>query len=295
MAEKITAQMVKTLREQTGAGMMECKKVLTEAEGDIQKAEMLLVSRGQKKAQKSASRTAAEGIIAIQTNDKAAVMVEVNCETDFAAKDENFTNFGKKITQLCLDNNITTIDALNEQSIDGEAVNVARESLVAKIGENVQVRRILQETATSEQVIGSYVHRQRIGSIVTLQGGDEELAKDLAMHIAALNPKYFRHEDMPQEDIEKQKAIFLEKEQGSGKPDNVIEKIVEGKIKKIMNEECLVGQSFFKDPDHTVAGLLKSRNAEIVRYTRFEVGEGIEVEKLSFADEVAQQARGSNA
>ncbi len=295
MAQKITAQMVKTLREQTGAGMMTCKKVLTEAEGDIQKAEMLLVSRGQRQAQKSASRTAAEGVIAIKGNSNATVMLEINCETDFAAKDENFMGFCQKVIQLCYDKEISTIDTLNEQSIDGEVVNTVRESLVAKIGENVQVRRILRQTAESGQVVGSYVHRQRIGTIVTLQGGDEDLAKDLAMHIAALNPKYFRHEDMPQEDIEKQRAIFLEKEQDSGKPENIIGKIVEGKIKKIMNEECLVGQSFFKDPDHTVAGLLKSRNAEIVRYTRFEVGEGIEVKKLSFADEVAEQARGSNA
>tara|TARA_R110002110_G_scaffold33533_1_gene114828 strand:+ start:148998 stop:149885 length:888 start_codon:yes stop_codon:yes gene_type:complete len=295
MAEKITAQMVKTLREQTGAGMMECKKVLTEAEGDIKKAEMLLVSRGQKKAQKSAARTAAEGMIAIQANEKATVIAEINCETDFAAKDENFVNFSTQVTQLCLDNDIDTVEALYEQTINGETVNAVRESLVAKIGENVQVRRILKETTEAGQVVGAYVHRQRIGVAVTLQGGDEALAKDLAMHIAALNPKYFRHEDMPKDEIEKQKAVFLEKEQESGKPANIIEKIVEGKIKKIMNEECLVGQPFFKDPDQTVAALLKSNKAEIVRYTRFEVGEGIEVKKLSFADEVAEQARGSNA
>jgi elongation factor Ts len=297
MAEKITAQMVKALREQTGAGMMECKKVLTEAEGDIKKAEMLLVSRGQKKAKKSAARTAAEGIIAIQSNENATatVMAEINCETDFAAKDKNLVNFSKQITQLALDKELDNVEALNEQTINGETVNTVRESLVAKIGENVQIRRLIRETTESGQVVGSYVHQQRIGVAVTLLGGDTALAKDLAMHIAALNPKYFRHEDMPKDEIEKQKAVFLEKEEASGKPESIIEKIVEGKIKKIMNEECLVGQPFFKDPDQTVAALLKSNKAEIVRYTRFEVGEGIDVKKLSFADEVAEQARGSNA
>lgn len=290
MAEKITAQMVKSLREQTGAGMMECKKALTEAEGDIKKAEMILVSRGQKKAQKSAARTAAEGVIVVMGKDNANVMIEINCETDFVARDENFNKFCHDICEFCLANQIDTAEGLDEKSMNGETVLSIRESLIAKIGENIQVRRIHLEKVDADKSIGSYVHRSRIGAQVVLTGSNEALAKDLAMHIAALNPKYFRHEDMPQEEINKQKDLFLEQEKESGKPDNVVEMIVEGKIKKMMNEECLVGQPFFKDPDQTVAKLLKSNNTEIVHYTRYEVGEGIEVKKMSFADEVAEQA-----
>lgn len=294
MAEKITAQMVKELREQTGAGMMDCKKALEEAGGDREKAELILATRGLKKAQKSASRTAAEGIVVAISNATLSTMCEINCETDFVARDENYNEFCNVVASTLLENKIDNVEALNAIKVGDETIEEKRQHLVAKIGENVQIRRINTIHIDAGQVAGAYVHRNRIGVQVLLKGGDEALAKDIAMHIAAMNPEYMTVEEMPQDRIAEQKALLMEQEQSSGKPENVIEKIVEGRLRKLINENCLMGQAFFKDPDQTIAALLKNNSAEIIRYVRFEVGEGIEVEKLSFADEVMAQARGSN-
>lgn len=294
MADKITAQMVKDLREQTGAGMMDCKKALQEAEGDMGKAELILATRGLKKAQKSASRTAAEGILVIKSNATLSSMCEINCETDFVARDESFNEFCDLVISTILENKTNDIETLGAITVGTETIEEKRQNLVAKIGENVQIRRINNVAISADQVIGAYVHRNRIGVQVLLKGGDETLAKDIAMHIAAMNPQYMTADQMPAEKISEQKALLMEQEASSGKPQNVIEKVVEGRLRKIMNEICLMGQPFFKDPDQTIAGLLKNKGAEIVQYVRFEVGEGIEVKKLSFADEVMAQARGSN-
>lgn len=292
MAQKITAQMVKELRESTGAGMMDCKKALTEAEGDMAKAELVLASKGLKKAQKSASRTAAEGVIVIQSNANLSSMCEVNCETDFVARDESFNQFCQDIMVVVLENNIDTVEALNSATLGNETVEQRRQNLVAKIGENIQVRRIHNLKIEAGHCAGAYIHRNRIGVQTLVKGGDEELAKDIAMHIAAMNPQYMKAEDMPKERVDEQRNLLLEQEKDSKKPADIIEKIVEGKLRKQLNEICLMGQPFFKDPDQTVAALLKSKGAELVTYTRFEVGEGIEVNKMSFADEVMAQARG---
>ncbi len=295
MADKISAQMVKDLRDQTGAGMMECKKALQEAEGDMAKAELILVTRGLKKAQKSASRTAAEGVILVQSNATFSSMCEINCETDFVARDENFNGFCNLVISTILEQKISDVEALAQCQIAGESIEEKRQNLVAKIGENVQIRRINNIVINPGFVVGGYIHRGRIGVQAVLKGGDEALAKDLAMHIAAMNPQYIDSSEMPEERVAEQKAYLLEQEQSSGKPANVIEKIVEGKLGKVLNEFCLMGQPFFKEPDLTIAALLKKNGAEMVEFIRYEVGEGIEVKKANFADEVMAQARGNNA
>lgn len=292
MAEKITAQMVKTLREQTGAGMMDCKKALTESGGDMAKAEQVLASKGLKKAQKSAGRTAAEGVIKIQSNGQLSAMCEFNCETDFVARDESFNQFCDSVMQLILENKSDDVAALSELSMGNESVETTRQNLVAKIGENIQIRRINNIAIESDCCAGAYVHRNRIGVQTILKGGNEALAKDIAMHIAAMNPQYMSIEAMPQESVQAQRELLMEQEKDSKKPADIIEKIVDGKLRKSLNEICLMGQAFFKDPDQTIAKLLQTNKAELVQYVRFEVGEGIEVKKMSFADEVMAQARG---
>lgn len=293
MAEKITAQMVKELREKTDAGMMDCKKALEEAQGDMAKAEVILASKGLKKAQKSASRTAAEGVIVIQSNAHLSAMCEINCETDFVARDESFGAFCQTVIAAILQHKLDDVAQVADVKVDNETIEEKRQALVAKIGENIQVRRINIIALTDDQHIGEYIHRQRIGVQVLLKGGNSDLAKDIAMHIAAMNPQYVNADDMPADRIEEQRAVLMEQESGSGKPANVIEKIVEGKLRKLQNEICLMGQPFFKDPDQTIAQLLKTNGAELVRFVRFAVGEGIDVKKMSFADEVMAQARGN--
>lgn len=295
MTQKITAQMVKELRDKTDAPMMECKKALEEAQGDMSKAELILASRGQKKAQKSAGRTAAEGIIVIESSPHASVMLEINSETDFVARDETFKQFCEALSKAALSSDIESLEDLNNAQIKGENVEKVRENLIAKLGENIQIRRMNKIMIEGDQVIGAYIHRDRIGVQVVLTGQDEELAKDIAMHIAAMNPQYMTPDEMPQEDIETQRVLLLEQEQSSGKPQNVIEKIVDGRLRKIINENCLIHQDFFKNPDQTIGALLKSKGAEIETYIRFLVGEGIEVVKKSFKDEVMAQAQGDKA
>lgn len=293
MAE-ITAAMVKDLRERTGAGMMECKKALVEANGDMVLAEDVIAKAGHRKAAKSASRTAAEGRIAIATSPTQAIILEINCETDFVARDDNFMQFCQKVAEVALKNAANDVDHLLTLPYEsGTSIEDARKNLIVRIGENIQVRRMMRLEAKNNERFGSYIHHGRIGTLVLLEGGTDELAKDLAMHIAALKPQFIRSEDAPASVVEKEKEILLERANQSGKPKEIVEKMVAGQVQKYLAEICLTGQPFFKDPDQTIATLLKSSQAMVKEMVRFEVGEGIEVVKLSFEEEVSK-ARGDN-
>ena len=285
----ISASMVKELRERTGLGMMECKKALAAADGDIEKAiEDLRKSSGMKAAKK-AGRTAADGVVAVKVaaDGSYGVLVEVNSETDFVARDEGFLAFVGQVVEKAFADKQDDVTALMEGDLEN-----AREALVQKIGENIGVRRITIANA-EDGVIGSYVHsNNRIGVLVTLKGGDTELAKDVAMHVAASNPRVAKPEDMPEEEVAKEKEIYATQARESGKPEEIIEKMISGRVRKFLAENSLVEQAFVKDPDVTVGKLVKNAGADVVTFVRFEVGEGIEVEKVDFADEVAAQLNG---
>ena len=277
----ITAAMVKDLRERTGLGMMDCKKALVEAEGDAELAiENLRKSSGMKAAKK-AGRTAADGLIGHKIEGGVAAMVEVNCETDFAGRDSNFLGFVETVTNAVFDGKQTDVEALLASGI--EAV---RETLVQKIGENVAVRR----APVFEGIVASYVHTNgKIGVLVKLEGGDEELGRDIAMHIAAANPQVVSGDDVAADVVAKEREIYVAQAPDSGKPAEIVEKMVEGRIRKFLAEISLVEQAFVKDPDTKVGALLKKAGASVVEFVRYEVGEGIEVEEVDFAAEVAQQ------
>jgi elongation factor Ts len=290
----ITASQVKELRERTGAGMMECKKALVETDGDIELAIENMRKSGQAKAAKKAGRVAAEGLIIVKTSDdnKTAAIAEINCETDFVARDENFVAFANKVTEIALAGNIAEVEALKgAEYADGQSVEQAREALVAKIGENMNVRRVQIVTSTAG-TIGSYLHGARIGVLVETQGGDDELTRDLAMHVAASKPEYLNPEAIPAEIIEKEKDIIKAQPDMAGKPDNIVEKMIGGRIRKFAGEISLTGQPFVKDPSQSVEQLLKSKSAEVVSFVRFEVGEGIEKKEEDFAAEVMAQVKG---
>jgi elongation factor Ts len=280
----ITAAMVKDLRERTGLGMMDCKKALTEADGDAELAiENLRKSSGMKAAKK-AGNTAAEGTIGIKIEGGVAIMVEVNCQTDFAARDENFLKFVGTVTDAVFAAKETDVEKL----MDGD-LEKTREELVQKIGENVSVRR----AAVYEGDVSSYVHTNgKIGVLVHREGGDDELGKDIAMHVAAANPQVVSPDDVSEEVIAKEKDIYVAQAADSGKPPEIVEKMVGGRIRKFLAEISLVEQQFVKDPDQKVSGLLKSAGASITGFTRFEVGEGIEVVQEDFAEEVRKQMGG---
>ncbi len=290
----ITAALVKELRERTGAGMMECKKALVETNGDIELAIENMRKSGQAKAAKKAGRVAAEGLIVIKTTEdaKTAALVEVNCETDFVARDENFVSFANKVGEIALAGKIADVAALNDADFgDGNSVEQARANLVAKIGENMTVRRVaIVESA--DGILGSYQHGNRIGVVVETKGGDEELSRDLAMHVAASKPDYLNPESIPAEIIEKEKEIIKAQPDMAGKPEDIIEKMIGGRIRKFAGEISLTGQPFVKDPSQTVEQLLKSKSAEVASFVRFEVGEGIEKKSEDFAAEVAAKMRG---
>ncbi|MGY6588097.1 MAG: translation elongation factor Ts [Wenzhouxiangella sp.] len=286
----ITAGQVKELRERTGAGMMECKKALVETNGDLEAAVEHLRKSGLAKADKKAGRVAAEGAIVFATEGQRAVLVEVNSETDFVAKDDNFRGFADEVATLAIQ--ADDVDALNAATMaNGNSVEENRQQLVAKIGENVQVRRLASLEAPNG-VVGTYIHGGRIGVAVALTGGDEDLARDIAMHVAALNPAFRDAEDVPTEVMEKEKDILVAQAADSGKPADIIEKMVQGRLKKHLAEITLTGQPFVKDGDVTVGQLLKDKGASIDAFVRLEVGEGIEKEETDFAAEVMQQARG---
>ncbi|MGY0504314.1 translation elongation factor Ts [Luteimonas sp. e5] len=285
MAE-ITASQVKELRERTGAGMMECKKALVENNGDIETAADWLRKSGLAKADKKADRVTAEGRIGMAQTDGKAVLVEVNSETDFVAKDENFTNFVDQVAQAALE--ASDIEALKSQKIGADSVEDARAAVVAKVGENVQVRRMAR--IDSGNTIGAYVHGGRIGVLVDVKGGDAELARGLAMHIAAMNPPYISPAHVPAEFVEREKEIAMAQVKDSGKPAEILEKMVSGKVAKTVNEMCLTGQPYVLNTEQTVEAALKAAGAEVLGFERMAVGEGIEKVQEDYAAEVMKQA-----
>ncbi|GGZ02090.1 translation elongation factor Ts [Shewanella fodinae] len=286
----ITAAQVKELRERTGAGMMDCKNALTEANGDIELAIENMRKSGAVKAAKKAGRIAAEGVILTKSEGNVAVLLEVNCETDFVARDVSFLAFGNKVVELALANNITDINELLAADLDGDTVENTRAALVAKIGENINVRRVFRFEGEN---LGVYIHSSRIGVVTELKGGDAELAKDLAMHVAASNPQFVKPSDVPAEVVEKEKEIQIEIAMQSGKPKEIAEKMVAGRMAKFTGEVSLTGQPFVKDPSIIVADLLKQKGADVINFTRIEVGEGIEKKEEDFAAEVAAQIAAS--
>ncbi len=288
MAE-ITASLVKELRERTGLGMMECKKALQEALGDIELAIDNLRKSGQAKAAKKAGNIAADGAIitAVSADGQQAIILEVNSQTDFVARDAHFTAFAQGVARLALDAGISDIAAISALPMQGTTVEEARVALVQKIGENIQLRRA--QLLRGERLI-TYVHGLKIGVVVALQGGDEDLGKDLAMHIAAANPMVVTAADVPADVLAKEKEIYAAKALESGKPANIIEKMIEGSLKKFLAEVSLVEQGFVKDPETKVADLLKKAGAAVTSFVRFQVGEGIEKKEVDFAAEVAAAA-----
>jgi len=289
----ITASMVKELRERTGAGMMECKKALVEADGNLDAAAEILRKSGQAKADKKASRVAADGRVVIAQDGGKAVIAEVNSETDFVAKDENFVAFAESIAALALASGTSDAEAIaGEKLADGRTVEEARTELIQKVGENIGVRRV--ETVATGGVLANYSHGARIGVVIALDGGDEDLAKDVAMHVAAMNPQYISEADVPAETLENERRILTEQAQDSGKPADIIEKMVIGRVNKFLKEITLLGQPFVKDDSVTVGELLSAAGASITACVRFEVGEGIEKKEDNFVEEVMAQVKGAS-
>ncbi len=289
---QISASMVKELRERTGAGMMECKRALTASNGDMEAAIEAMRKSGAAKADKKAGRIAAEGKIEIGFNsdNSQVAIVEVNSETDFVAKDADFAAFTKSVAQAVLASGLTDVAKLAEVSVDGTTIEKMRQELVAKIGENIQVRRA-QHLTTDTGKLGLYQHGMRIGVVAEMNGGDDALVKDLCMHIAASKPLCINETEVPSETLYKEKDIFTAQALESGKPPEIAEKIVAGRMKKYLGEITLLGQSFIKDPDVKVSQLLQQKNAEMLRFVRYEVGEGIEKKQEDFAAEVMAQVK----
>ena len=290
----ITADSVKQLRERTGAGMMECKKALVETKGDLDAAAELMRKQGLAKADKKAARVAAEGVIVVQksADGRTAAMVEINCETDFVAREQDFRGFAQAVAAKALNAGAGTVDALLASKLDsGETVDERRRALIAKIGENISVRR--SAVLSSDGNLGAYVHGTRIGALVVVKGGDAALAHDLAMHVAASNPKYRTMTDVPAEVIAKEREILTEQAQGEGKPPEIVAKMVEGRLRKSLGEITLLGQPFVKEPDVTIEKLLKGAKAEVIAYERYEVGAGIEKKQDDFVAEVMAQVKGA--
>lgn len=282
----ITASMVKELRERTGLGMMECKKALVDVDGDIEKAIEEMRKSSGLKAAKKAGRTAAEGVVLVRVADdnRSALLLEVNSETDFVARDENFLTFAREVLETAFQKKQVDIDALM-----AEGLETKREALVQKIGENISVRRAVM---VEGDVVDGYVHsNNKMAAVVALTGGDAELARDVAMHVTAVNPRVAKPEDMPQEEVDKEKEIIKAQPDMAGKPDEIVEKMMAGRIKKFLKEVSLVDQPFVKNPDQTVGSLLKDAKADLQRFVRLEVGEGIEREQVDFAAEVAAQLK----
>jgi elongation factor Ts len=292
----ITATQVNELRKRTGAGMMECKKALEACEGDMERAIDELRKSGRAKADKKAGRTAAEGTVAILTSaeGKHAVILEVNSETDFVARDANFLAFVQAVATTILQGSLVDMDALGACQLAGshQTVEEARHELVGKVGENVQIRRSILSNPAAVYV-GTYIHGNRIGVMVELDVDNAELARDIAMHIAANKPLVISPEDVPQDVIQREKEIYLAQASNSGKPQEIIEKMVSGRLKKFLDEVSLLGQPFVKDPDITVGSLLAKHRAKVTAFHRFEVGEGIEKSAEDFKEAVMSQVQGS--
>ena len=285
----ITASLVKELRERTGSGMMECKKALVECDGDIEAAAELMRKSGAAKADKKASRVAADGAIKVSVSDdgKLAAILEINSETDFVAKDDNFQAFADGVLQIIMSEKPASVEALGSMTLtSGQNVEEARAALIAKVGENIQIRRF--EIVESDDTIASYLHGARIGVLVK-STVDAELTRDIAMHVAAVNPQFVDTSVVPSEFIEKEKGILIAQAESSGKPMEIIEKMIEGRMKKFIGEITLMGQPFVKDPDQTVEQLVSKAGGSVSRFIRYEVGEGIEKKVEDFAAEVAAQ------
>ena len=289
----ITAALVKELRDRTGAGMMDCKKALVETNADLEAAIDLMRASGAAKAAKKAGRVASEGLVNVTISDdnKQAAILEVNSETDFVTKGSAFIDFVDSLGRLALKNKPESVESFLGQKLDsGETVDEARENIIAKIGENISVRRVRVIT-TETGVLGAYKHGDRIAVLTVLASQDSALAKDVAMHIAASRPECISEDQLSEELLEREKAIFIEQARESGKPDNIIEKMIVGRMKKFVNEVTLYGQSFVKDPDVTVGELVKSNNSKVESFVRYEVGEGIEKKEDNFVEEVMAQAQ----
>ena len=289
----ITAALVKELRDRTGAGMMDCKKALVETNADLEAAIDLMRASGAAKAAKKAGRVASEGLVNVTISDdnKQAAILEVNSETDFVTKGSAFIDFVDSLGRLALKNKPESVESFLGQKLDsGETVDEARENIIAKIGENISVRRV-QIISTETGILGAYKHGDRIAVLTVLASQDSALAKDVAMHIAASRPECISEDQLSEELLEREKAIFIEQARESGKPDNIIEKMIVGRMKKFVNEVTLYGQSFVKDPDVTVGELVKSNNSKVESFVRYEVGEGIEKKEDNFVEEVMAQAQ----
>jgi elongation factor Ts len=285
----ITADTVKQLRERTGAGMMECKKALVETRGDLDAAAELMRKSGLAKADKKAARVAAEGTIAIERSGANAAMVEVNCETDFVARGDDFQTFAREVAQAALAHTAADVEALGQLRTAQGTLEERRRALIAKIGENITIRRFVRVSAPG--ALGDYIHGSRIGSLVALEGGDEALARDLAMHVAAINPAYVDASAVPADILDKEREILTEQTKGEKKPPEIIAKMVEGRLRKYLAEITLVGQPFVKDPEITVEKLLKKSGAKVVQFVRYEVGAGIEKKQDDFVNEVMAQVK----
>jgi elongation factor Ts len=283
----ITADTVKQLRERTGAGMMECKKALVETKGDLDAAAELMRKSGLAKADKKAARVAAEGTIAVHRSGASAAMIEVNCETDFVARSDEFQAFARDMARAALEHPAPSVEALVQLTVGGATLEERRRALIAKIGENIAVRRFVRVSAPG--ALGDYLHGTRIGSLVSLEGGNEALARDLAMHVAAINPAYVDASAVPAEILDKEREILTEQTKGEKKPAEIIAKMVEGRLRKYLAEITLLGQPFVKDPDMTVEKLLKKSGARVVEFVRYEVGAGIEKKQDDFVGEVMAQ------
>lgn len=290
MSMSVTAEAVRQLRERTGAGMMECKRALVETGGDLDAAAELMRKQGLAKADKKAARVAAEGVIVVESgaDGRAAAMVEINCETDFVAREQDFRNFAADLARLSLAGRVVDVPALLAAELAaGESVDERRRALVAKIGENISVRRCV--VLESSGVLGAYAHGSRIGALVAIEGGSAALAHDLAMHVAASNPRYISAGEVPPEVVAKEREILTEQARKQGKSPEILAKMVEGRLRKALNEIVLLGQPFVKDPDQSVEKLLKSAGATVLRFERFEVGAGIEKKPQDFVAEVMAQ------
>ena len=285
----ITADAVKQLRERTGAGMMECKKALVETKGDLDAAAELMRKTGLAKADKKAARVAAEGTVAAERSGNSAALVEVNCETDFVARSDEFQAFARELAKTALANSPGTLDALLAASNAAGSFEDQRRALIAKIGENISVRRFVKVSAPG--ALGTYVHGSRIGSLVAIEGGDEALARDLAMHVAAVKPAYIDASEVPAAVLDKEREILTEQTKGEKKPPDIIAKMVEGRLRKYLAEITLMGQPFVKDPDTTVEKLVKKAGAKVVKFVRYEVGEGIEKKQDDFVKDVMDQVK----
>ena len=284
---EIKASQVKELRDMTGVAMMDCKKALVECKGDIEKALDLLRSNSALKAEKKSSRVAADGILVIAVTDTYATIVELNSETDFAAKDSNFLAYSEKVKSFITENKVDDVDAFVGSSLEDD-----RKTLVQTIGENIQLRRVETIDYSSDMNIGMYLHSDsKLGSIVAVNNGSDQIAKDIAMHVSAFNPLCLSKEDIDQDILERERVIYQNQAKESGKPEEIMEKMVEGKINRYLSEVSLLSQSFVKDPDISVADYLEKDNASIAAYVRLKVGEGIEVEVKDFAEEVAEQLK----